>query len=101
MKSKDSIDDDRRGNKNIYTCDICGCIIVTVDSDRGVTPMFLACKSTTNCRGTMTSAMYLVDPGLNPTWEWYRPDSIAKDDVAYNHVVRGGLLLREITDDKS
>ena len=43
---------------NQYTCRDCKESTVTVDVDEGVTPMFLACRATPDCKGTMASAMY-------------------------------------------
>jgi hypothetical protein len=53
---------------NQYVCRTCGGVITTIDRDEGVTPMMLACRATTDCDGSMFSAMYRVDPNLTPDW---------------------------------
>lgn len=94
------------GKLNAYECDGesfkgtkgCGSYIVTIDRHPGVTPFMLKCG---NCGGFAHSKMYRVQPGLTPTHEWYRPDTI-KDvpKSAYDHVAKGGLVLRPIGEDR-
>lgn len=95
------------GRENVYTCEECRGWIVTIDRDPGVTPMFLACRApqptTTEptCTGRMVSAGYPSGPKppqyRPPTWEWFRPDSLdGLDPAMRDHVMRGGLELREI-----
>jgi hypothetical protein len=110
-----------RRNLNAYWCKVCGHYIVTVDLDEGVTPMFLACRvqgepndPANTCTGTMQSMMYPPHPWpktdgfgvaipTEPTWEWYKPDERElarmrrKDPAGYEHVRKGGLLLRKRT----
>lgn len=122
------------GDKNAYWCPECHGYVVTIDVDQGVTPMFLACRAKgepsnplNDCTGQMHSMMYPEEPWpdedgygdripTEPTWEWYRPTSIA-DRVRHaavagayarpgrprrhrqlteteEHVAKGGLLLR-------
>jgi hypothetical protein len=82
---------------NMYTCEECHAQIVTRDVDAGVTPMFIRCRVTRNCKGTMTSSMYQVDQTLVATHEWYRP--LTRTDMTRDeryHVRNGGLALREV-----
>lgn len=83
------------GKKNIYTCTDCGAHIVTVDRDRGVTPLTIGCQA---CGGTMRSSMYRVfDQAMRASHEWYKPPVIQLlSPGELEHVKRGGLLLRRI-----
>lgn len=106
-----------RLRKNAYHCESCGGYIVTVDRDDGVTPMFLACRvkgdpkdPRNDCKGTSKSMMYPAEPWpekdgyghaipTEPTWEWYAPrtdEANAPDRATFEHVQKGGLLLRKI-----
>jgi hypothetical protein len=96
-----------RARKNAYWCEDCRGYVVTLDVDKGVTPMFLACRvkgepddPANDCKGTMRSMMYPAPPWpkhdgfgseipTEPTWEWYE------------HVRKGGLLLRRAASDES
>lgn len=74
----------------------CGHAIITVDVDRGVTPMFIECPL---CKVMMHSALYRVEAGLTPTREWYRPGLAETESLeagARQHVEAGGLLLRDL-----
>lgn len=95
-----------QGRENVYECDTCRGFIVTIDIDRGVTPMRLVCMSDT-CNGSMTSYGYPARPKPehipDAQWEWYRPEVNAlgrfdNDDEENEHILRGGLLLRGIKD---
>lgn len=98
------------GGINVYACTPLneptsnmkgGCLywIITIDRERGVTPMFVKCG---HCGGMATSRMYKVGPGLDPTHEWFRPKSADELPVGYtvesvtDHLRNGGLLLRPI-----
>jgi hypothetical protein len=88
---------DGRGRINVYTCQACAGSIVTVDSDEGVTPMFLDCRAGGRCAGRMVSAGYRCDQSLPPTFEWYRPSLKAARRMGpamLQHVEMGGLALR-------
>lgn len=94
------------GRENMYGCDTCKGYIVTVDIDRGVTPMYIKCQSET-CSALMRSYGYPARPRpehiASADWEWYRPEVNAlgrfdNDDDANEHILRGGLLLRGRTD---
>lgn len=82
---------------NVYTCRSCGHQVKTVDENFGVTPMFITCDK---CNDMMNSAMYKDTlPNERPTKGWYRP-SFAEfqslSEYGRNHVLKGGLLLRDI-----
>jgi hypothetical protein len=111
------------GRKNAYYCWDCQGYVVTIDRDEGVTPMFLACRvkgeptdPANDCKGRSTSMMYPDEPWsekdgygnpipTEPTWEWYSPDAAErkrlkrKDPGTFEHVQKGGLLLRKIGGD--
>ena len=102
----------KRGEINGWTCDKCGETTYCVHVDDGVTPMFLGCRATgspDDCDGMGQSLMY-PEPPAPPyvaaavRWEWYTPapkektELLLKPDVL-DHVERGGLLLRELTDE--
>jgi hypothetical protein len=83
------------GRKNVYTCDTCLGEVVTIDTDKGVTPFMIFCRATPRCKGFMKSSFYHCDPARVATFEWYRPETIeglARESK--EHVRKGGLLLR-------
>lgn len=92
----------------MYECERCKAYIVTIDIDRGVTPMYMRCQSESGvCSGLMRSYGYPVEarpPFIpDPQWEWYRPEVNAlgrfdNDDEMNEHILSGGLLLRGRTD---
>ena len=92
------------GRKNIYTCEKCGGITVTIDVDEGVTPFMLRCRASSNeadCDGYAQSSMYRVPqgPSPEPKWEWFRPTGIEYRKLSRemrDHVDKGGLDLRKI-----
>jgi ssDNA-binding Zn-finger/Zn-ribbon topoisomerase 1 len=85
-----------KGEKNSYTCQKCGGVIVTIDVDDGVTPFMLACRATPGCNGVMRSGFYVaVDQSAEPDYEWFKPSSLK----GYNremreHIKKGGLDIR-------
>jgi len=84
-----------RNRINVYTCMMCGRSVVTEDVAEGVTPVYLGCRATPGCQGTMQSHFYRVLQTLRPTWEWYRPDSLdGLTPQSRQHVQDGGLLCR-------
>lgn len=91
------------GRENYYYDRGCRYGLVTVDLHAGNTPMFLSCKNPKGCSGVMNSMGY-PDPASKPAWlgepthGWYRPDFVDddKDDPETDHVMSGGLLLREL-----
>lgn len=92
---------DNEGRRNAYVCDHmadgsngCGSFIVTVDREPGVTPALLKCPQCGNFAG---SKFYRIADWLEPTHEWYRPETLdGLTDGERDHVERGGLLLRQI-----
>lgn len=82
--------------------------IVTIDREPGVTPFTIQCvacealnrlplKRGLYRHAAMTSCFYRVPQDLEPTHEWYRPDSL--DGLApgiVDHLLKGGLTLRKI-----
>lgn len=86
------------GRKNAYECKKCGSYIITIDRDPGVTPFMIKCE---NCGDMAKSKFYRVQNWLEPTHEWYRPTTLAGvDPKYYDHLGRGGLILRPIGEDK-
>lgn len=100
-----------KGRKNAYECDGtpeikghspakpgCGAFIVTIDIHPGVTPFMLDCG---RCGGWAHSKFYRVADWLEPTHEWYRPDTLEGINPAYlEHLSKGGLILRPIGKDE-
>lgn len=92
-----------KGKKNIYKCDD-GHLTVTIDRDDGVTPFMTTCTYT-GCGKMARSHMYHAQCQVfEPTHEWYRPTerqmSKEKRPGVIDHVKRGGLLLRAITEEQ-
>lgn len=86
------------GCLNRYTCEQCGDSIITIDRDAGVTPMFLECKATPECAGTMVSSMYRDVEGV-PTFEWRRPSKTQykkADPGMRQHYDMGGMNIYPI-----
>jgi hypothetical protein len=81
--------------KNLYTCDTCRGEVVTIDTDKGVTPFMISCRASPGCKGFMQSSFYRCDLSRVAQYEWYRPETIEGFDPAtQEHVMKGGLLLR-------
>lgn len=96
--------------RNAYFCKECRKVIITVDVDEGVTPMFIQCP---HCEDlTAYSFMYQV-PGcmrhdftkginiLPADYEWYKPDekeTLMLSKAEAENVFKGGLLMRKRTD---
>ena len=93
------------GAINGYRCDACHKYIFVIHKDKGVTPMFLACRATEGCEGNSVSLGYPAERG-NPMpphlqekiqWKWVRPTQKEweeMDDAMKDHIMRGGLELR-------
>lgn len=89
----DSHDDGQR--RNSYSCTTCGGTFVTVDIDPGVTPMYMRCYATDGCNGNAQSAGYRFAPAVDPTLEWYRPETTKGESPAMvDHLRQGGLAHR-------
>lgn len=86
---------------NVYTCPK-GHKTVTIDTDEGVTPMFLSCMQKDddgkrNCIERAVSAGYRCDQSLMPEYEWFRPTStkgMSRD--MKEHINKGGLDFRKL-----
>jgi hypothetical protein len=101
----------KRGDVNGYTCDQCGHHTYIVHVDDGVTPMFLACRyegkdpGEAECKGQGTSLMYPSPPIPEHVkravgWEWFKPlDLDGYGEGMRDHIERGGLDLRPLTDE--
>lgn len=87
------------GKINVYTC-AKGHKTITVDAEFGTTAFGIRCRHP-RCTAMAQSAFYQVDQALKPAFEWYRPsprEARKLDDATLDHVLRGGLLVRKITD---
>ena len=97
---------ENEGRLNAYECDGerayaevpakpgCGAFIVTIDRHPGVTPFIVKCG---HCGQMAHSKAYRVQAYLNPTHEWYRPETLdGIDECYFDHLSRGGLILRAI-----
>jgi hypothetical protein len=101
----------KRGEINGWTCDKCGGMTYVIHVDDGVTPFYLACRASgdlDHCDGMGRSLFY---PSAAPPphvlaavrWEWHTPGPEEKtrlllEPEVLEHVEKGGLLLRELTD---
>ncbi len=89
------------GDINGYICGTCTGVIGVQHADAGWTPMFLACRATTDCRGQMASMIYILPSAdfypLHITYEWFKPDDLSGyDRPMRDYIERGGLDLRRI-----
>lgn len=104
-----------QGAMNAYVCqqEECKRYVITTDRDRGVTPMFIACRTkdgvTTGCKGPMVSSGYPKGAPPKhlgkPTLEWYRPEAsplgfFDSNHEMNQHILKGGLALRPIPKDR-
>lgn len=100
-----------RGHVNAWKCDACGALLVAIHVAPGVTPMFLGCRDgRPGCLGTMKSSGYPageIPAGIlaKLSWEWYAVSKTqakklrrSGDSSTFDHVTRGGLLLRRLSD---
>lgn len=86
--------DGERGYSNVPAKQGCGSFIVTIDRHPGVTPFMVRCG---NCGQMAHSKGYRVQDYLNPTHEWYRPETLdGIDERSFDHLANGGLILRAI-----
>lgn len=87
------------GHTNIYTCGECSHYICTIDTDRGVTPMYISCEQCTT--GYKASSFYRNPNNISPTHMWYRPEGkelkkLLSNPATRSHYLNGGLSLKEI-----
>lgn len=90
--------------RNAYFCKACKRIIITVDVNEGVTPMFIQCPE---CYCPATSFMYQLPGalhlGVEAEYEWYKPsesETLLLSKGEADHVFNGGLLMRKRTNAK-
>lgn len=89
---------EQMGSINCYICESCQGKIWTIVRVAGVTSMTVSCRATEGCSGRMMSQFGQVDPTHAVGWEWYLPGENEKlSRNAHAHVVRGGLLLRQLS----
>lgn len=96
-----NIQDTLSGRFNAYLCDTCGKGYLTLDVDRGTTPMFTPCFATQDCKGPAMSAGY---PDGRPPLElgdpiiyWYKPNKAEFSQLSFEmqeHVRNGGLVRK-------
>lgn len=85
---------DPDGRYNVYDCQACGVALLSVDLDRGVTPMFVGCP---DCSGTAASRCYSVkDPAahlpIRMVWRLAtRGERKRERREGGDHFERGGL----------
>lgn len=92
-----------KGKKNVYKCDGCGKLLVTVDRDDGTTPFMIRCRATTGCTASMISACYRVPQELEPSHHWIRltdEEATREGHDGQRHHHLGGLFLRAIDVEK-
>jgi len=90
--------------ENVYVCQKCGGLTVTVDIDEGVTPFMLKCRASGkegDCDGFAQSSFYPSGPRPphipSPSWEWFKPtgkDYKKLSRAMKEHVDAGGLDIR-------
>lgn len=94
------------GRINGWICDKCHEVTYAIHLDEGVTPFYLGCRVTDGCKGLAESLFY---PDSRPPphviaevkWEWYEPNNVRYQTLNENekdHVDKGGLLIRELTE---
>jgi hypothetical protein len=94
------------GEVNGWACEDCGQTTYCIHVDDGVTPFYLGCRATEGCEGMAKSMFYpsgpVPDYALDKlAFEWYMPDAEERAGLkpeVREHVEKGGLLLRELTD---
>lgn len=101
------------GSVNAWQCDECRAYLVAIHVVEGVTPMFLACRAIVDagrgCGGRGTSLGYPSPPVPEKflsavEWEWTLPSTTERkrwrreNPEMLDHVNRGGLVLRPLSD---
>lgn len=98
VETKDFYKIDLTKRVNCYTCQSCQHVTKTKDVHAGVTPFMFECEK---CGKVAYSSFYNdIRPGLQPTFEWYRPDLNevlkGRNKGWIEHVLQGGLLSRKV-----
>lgn len=91
--------EDLTGKINGYFCGTCGQMTYFRHVDHGTTPMFMGCKATEGCEGTMESMMYRVAPDAEffVDYEWFKPTKLkGYSEEMKDHIRRGGLDSRPV-----
>lgn len=88
-----------QGKKCTYTCENCRREIVTIDADRGVTPMLVTCS---DCGFQMFSNFYRTPAEHPHTHVWYRPEGkelkrLLNNPTTKDHFLNGGLSIKEVS----
>ena len=91
--------------RNAYTCKKCGGRTITIDLVTGVTPFMIRCRASddTDCVGMAVSSMYRIDQRTPVAWGWYLPGKVELQSMSpetVEHVKRGGLLPRRLTEEE-
>lgn len=92
------------GRYNAYACMECGKAYLTLDVDKGVTPMFAPCFATEGCNGEAMSMGYPEgDPPAelgDPIIHWVKPTPklVGTLPPAIREHVRQGGLIRKATE---
>lgn len=92
------------GRYNGYICETCRNGFLTLDVDRGITPMLLKCFATEGCSGVARSMGYPDGPPPEELGEpiiyWYKPskEEFNKLSLEMQEYVRGGGLVRKATE---
>lgn len=88
---------------NCYLCPSCKDVTKTKDVDRGVTPAMISCSW---CGDVSHSTFYKdIAPYRLHTKEWYRPsleevlEMAASKDNTVEHILMGGLIMREVSEE--
>jgi len=91
---------DGTGRRNVYECEKCHGVVVTMDLEHGVPPFMIACEAVSNCGGNMYSSFYPKGmPLIRPHFVWRKPYAVQTlSDGERHHVNNGGLLMYPTTD---
>lgn len=93
---------ERLARIDLYRCDACQGLTMVRMTHPGIAPKVIdhnRFSTDTRCPGTTVSLGYPDDvpSAWSPSHEFYRPSEVALlelNDVAIDHVLRGGLLMR-------
>jgi hypothetical protein len=83
-----------KGRISVYTCGAEDHKLVTIEREEGVTPFVIPCQE---CNSEMLHRH--DDENAIPTHEWFKPRSGKFDKATYEHIQKGGLILRKITEE--
>lgn len=89
------------GRYNGWLCNECNGGFISLDVDRGTTPMHIPCFATEGCRGVAVSMGYPDGPPpAEPILYWYKPskEEFNRLSVEMQDHVRNGGLVRMATE---